>query len=201
MTRVGPRRQGRSAPRGFAAESERFPASPLTDRWPLHRPSPLPAGGDGPFFLLAIAARPSTIRTPARSPALRRKPPGTTVAGETDAAQRATPSAARGAKRGQTSGGISMTSANAAPSLTSPIGGRTRRICRAASRRAVQEPLIRKLCVSPALKSNTSSKSSRRSSLVFFIWPMRIRLNTISPKSPVVCTPQLLKTHLAMYPY
>ena len=33
--------------------------------------------------------------------------------------------------------------------------------------------------------SNTLSKSSRVSCLVLCIWPMRIRLNTISPKSPV----------------
>ena len=53
-------------------------------------------------------------------------------------------------------------------------------------------------CFKAVSKSNTSSKSSRRSPAVFRICPMRIRLNTISPKSPVVRMPQLFNTVWAM---
>ncbi len=59
-----------------------------------------------------------------------------------------------------------------------------------AGRRAHAQPsgrVILKLCFRSVSKSNTSSKSSRRSSDVLRIWPMPIRLNTISPKSPVDC--------------
>lgn len=52
--------------------------------------------------------------------------------------------------------------------------------------------------VSPSSKSNTSSKSSRRSSGVLRISPTRIRLKTISPKSLVSRTPHWLNTHLAI---
>jgi hypothetical protein len=50
----------------------------------------------------------------------------------------------------------------------------------------------------PVSKSYTSSKSSRRSCFVLLISPISIRLKTISPKSPVLVTPQLLSTVLAM---
>ena len=53
--------------------------------------------------------------------------------------------------------------------------------------------VILKLLPQPVSKSNTLSKSSRRSSLVLRIWPMRIRLNTISPKSPVDVHPPTLQ--------
>lgn len=58
--------------------------------------------------------------------------------------------------------------------------------------------VMRNSCSKAVSKSYTSSKSSRRSSAVFRIQPIRRKLNTISPKSPVVYTPQLLSTVLAM---
>ena len=50
--------------------------------------------------------------------------------------------------------------------------------------------VILKLSRNASSKSKTLSKCSRRSSGVLRIWPMRIRLNTISPKSLVEVMPQ-----------
>ncbi len=55
-------------------------------------------------------------------------------------------------------------------------------------------------CRNASSKSKTLSKSSRRSSAVFRICPIRNRLNTISPISPVLRIPHELSTVLAINP-
>jgi hypothetical protein len=79
-------------------------------------------------------------------------------------------------------------------SVTPKITGQNSRGRRPALAAYVSGNVILKLCRSPVSKSKTLLKSSRVSSLVLRICPTRIRLNTISPKSPVEVIPQLRNT-------